>query len=479
MPMLKRGLTSFFCTLSFKNKSITGMKNYSLLLIIFALSCVYSSTQAQTANPGVATAEYRRSSLQMLLLESDKFPKKEAVLGSYNNYLETKFPQKYNRHSVGKETFNVKITEKDFVDAGFLKDTIKSPVAIMGLKKGPLKNQVRWIGADSSKAMMFPSSSDSNMVKIGKFMRESNIAKQLVAKWYNKSSEGICNYDLVMQRGMYGTGILGTNDQGLKDKLNKDLDIVANTFVVINKLNFVENEPVAKVLLIAALLKAEEIKVPQLKEKAIELAQAGYEKAKEGYTVWTTSYLYQLDWNADVFAKFKTTFLDDSKIDLKTAWDTTQMFKMKFIGESKASSIILFSLKEKRTLEQIIDMALNRNIDNVFANLQKDFVVFRPVTPIKSGEPMTSEIGLKDGLEAGQSYEVVELQPNKEGVNVWTSVGSVSVDKKLPIWDNRAGAEFEPVLGEDGMPITTAAYTNFKGGNVKFKVGTSYIRLKK
>jgi hypothetical protein len=124
-------------------------------------------------------------------------------------------------------------------------------------------------------------------------------------------------------------------------------------------------------------------------------------------------------------------------------------------------------------------MALTRNIDNVFTNLQKDFVVFRPVTPIFSSDPMTAEIGLKDGLEPGQSYEVVELLPNKAGVKLWTSVGSVSVDKKLPIWDNRAGAEFEPVLGEDGMPITTAAFSNFKGGNVKFKVGTSYIRLKK
>jgi hypothetical protein len=455
------------------------MKNYRVVLIAFIACFAFSYAKAQTNNEGKEVAEYRRSSLQMLLLESDKFPKKEVVIGSYNNYLETKFPQKYNRHSVGSETFDVKITEKDFVDAGFLKDTIKSPVAIMGLKNGPLKNEVRWLGADSTKAMMFPSSSDSNMVKIGKFMKESNIAKQLVAKWYNKSSEGVCNYDLVMQRGMYGTGILGTNNQELKDLLNKDLDIVANTFVVVNKLKFLENEPVAKVLLIAALLKAEEIKVPQLKEKAIELAQAGYEKAKEGYTVWTTSYLYQLDWNADVFAKFKTTFLDDSKIDLKAAWDTTQMFKMKFIGESKASSLVLFSLKEKRTLEQIIDMALTRNIDNVFTNLQKDFVTFRPVTPIISGEPMTAAIGLKDGLEPGQSYEVVELGLNKEGVKVWTSIGSVSVDKKMPIWDNRAGAEFEPVLGEDGLPITTPAFSNFKGGNVKYKPSQAYIRLKK
>ena len=73
-------------------------------------------------------------------------------------------------------------------------------------------------------------------------MKESDIAKQLVAKWYNKSSEGICNYDLIKERGMYAAGKLGTNDQELKDLLDKDLDIVANTFVVINKLNFLENE---------------------------------------------------------------------------------------------------------------------------------------------------------------------------------------------------------------------------------------------
>ena len=90
------------------------MKNYRILLFVIALSFAFSFAKAQTLNADKQVAEYRRSSLQMLLLESDKFPKKDVVLGSYNNYLETKFPQKYNRHSVGKETFNVKITEKDF-----------------------------------------------------------------------------------------------------------------------------------------------------------------------------------------------------------------------------------------------------------------------------------------------------------------------------------------------------------------------------
>jgi hypothetical protein len=415
----------------------------------------------------------------MLLLESGKFPNKEAVIKSYNEYLNSKFPSKYNRHSVGKETFDIKINDKDFLAYGYLDDTIKNPIAIAGLKSGSVKNNFIWIGSDSLKAVMIPLSSDSNKVKINKFMAESNIARDIVAKWYNKSSDGTCNYDLIMQRGMYGQGVLGTNDQELKDKINADLDIVANTFVVVNKLKFLPNEPVARVLRDIAILKSKEIKVPALQEKAVQLAQAAYEKAKEGYTVWTTSYLYQLDWNEEVFAKFKTTFLDDSKIDLKTAWDTTQMFKMKFVGESNASSLVLFSLKETRTLEQIIDIAVNRNIDNVFANLQKDFPVFRPVTPILSGAPMTAEIGLKDGLEPGQTYEVLELSTNKKGAPVWSAVGTVKVDKKQPIWDNRAGAEFEPVLAEDGTPITTPRFSNFKGGKSKYMAGVSYIRLKK
>ena len=47
--------------------------------------------------------KYRRSSLHTMVVETDKFPKKEVVLNAFNN---APFPEKYNDHQIGEKSFN-------------------------------------------------------------------------------------------------------------------------------------------------------------------------------------------------------------------------------------------------------------------------------------------------------------------------------------------------------------------------------------
>jgi hypothetical protein len=406
--------------------------------------------------------KYRRSSLHMVLLESETFPKKDLVLKAYNS---KPFPEKYNNHSLESKSFDPKkyiITPKEREEAG---------------KKSSKLGKMAGKAVSESSGGVVDSLAKDIPLQIEKYIKDKQIAKQLVKKWFNVKADGKPDYELIKERGMYAISDAEKSAAGDID-FTTDYELVGNTFVIFNKLIFVENEPVARQVRDVAYETAKAQTNEMLRTKGIEAADKIYEKTKEGYSVWTTSWLYQLEWNEAVVEKFKSYFLNESINPVK-AWDTTSLFNLKFVGTEKVQSLVTFSLKEKRTEEQIINLSVNRNIDKVFSSLQRNYEVFRPVTPINSVGPITAMIGLKEGLEPGDSFDILESKKDKvTGAYKWVSIGSASVDKKLPIYDNRFGAQEEPALDEKGNPITKVTFTTFSGGKEAMK-GMHFLRLKK
>ena len=132
---------------------------------------------------------------------------------------------------------------------------------------------------------------------------------------------------------------------------------------------------------------------------------------------------------------------------------------MKFIGKQKTTSLVLFSLKEKRTEEQIIKLATVRNIDAVYAKLQKEYDIFKTKTPLYSGNPITAKIGMKEGLVGGENFEVLEqVLDEKTRLTKYVRKGKIKVSKNR-IWDNRFNA------GEDiNDKKSSETATTFSGG---------------
>jgi hypothetical protein len=168
--------------------------------------------------------------------------------------------------------------------------------------------------------------------------------------------------------------------------------------------------------------------------------------------------LYRLNWNDSISAVFYNDLWSNP-----SAFDKTDLFSLEFVGTQYNQSLVTFKLGETRTQEQIIDLALVRNVDNAFAELQKDNDVFKPKVPVLTGNPITAQIGMKEGLVGGETFDVLEMTLNeKTGYTEYKKVGSVTADKKI-IWDNRynAGEKVEQLLDKDGNPISA---TLFKGG---------------
>jgi hypothetical protein len=223
-------------------------------LIFITLSTVLCSSMlfAQDSQKEMKETKYRRSSLHTILIESSDFPKKEQVI---NAYYGAPFPDKYDNHNIGAKSFN---------SAKYTTDTVDSKTPEI----------------------------------IEKYFKDEQIAKKLVSKWYNRQADGSFDDSLISERGAFNASFLDVKTAAASN-MGKGLisaageELLSNTFVVVSKMKFVENEPIARGIRDAAILALNN--APGLARTiGVKAAEILYEKGKEGYSVWTTSYLYKL-----------------------------------------------------------------------------------------------------------------------------------------------------------------------------------------
>ena len=438
---------------------------------IFVLALMMGSGLITKAQDKPVDVKYRRSSLHTIVIESEKFPQKEVVLNAFNN---APFPDKYNEHTIGEKSFN----PINYTLTAEQKALIYKPSKTAGLLASAAEIKIDSV----SKELPY---------RIQEYLTKEKIANKLIAKWFNRQADGSFDFNLVADRGVFNASFLETksaqsSSDGQALLKTAGFELIGNTFVVINKFNFYPNEPVAAVIRDVAkaeLAKSMAGKPQMLIDNANKGLDAVYEKTKEGYSIFATSYLYKLVWNDTVSNIFYTDmYMEKGSLDVKKkdAFDKSELFKLEFVGDETASGLITFSLTEKRTEEQIITLSTKRIIDNVYAKLQKKYDVFKTKTPLYTGYPITAKIGMKEGLEGGEKFEVLEqnIDP-KTGVATYKSIGTIKVDKDL-IWDNTyndgEALVAEPVVeGKEAKPVIDR--TTFDGGK-KFYSGLLIKQIK-
>lgn len=417
------------------------LMNLKLLVLFSAILAFVTPNVAQEKTAEEQTA-YRRSSLHTILLDYGNFFKKDLVIKSYNL---APFPDKYNDHRLAETSFD--------------------PTPFM-LTKEQMKQMKEQGKADAKEAKANGEKREKNGDKesnaekkfpevIEKYFAQNKIANQLVAKWFNRQENGAFDMSLIHERGSYDATdmeaqIAKGSIRGLATLKDAGEELIRNTFVVINKMNFVENEPIAYATKEAAKMAASQL--PGIARTVAETAaETAYMATREGYSVWTTSYLYQLEWNDDIAnAFYMEMWMDKETIDaaIKERFDTTSIFKLSYVGFEKAKSVVLVGIG--KSPEVIIGQAAVRNIDKVYTKLQKEYDVFKTKTPIYSVKPTVAKIGLKEGVENGDKYEILEMVYNsKTGLTEYEVVGVVKVDGSN-IWDNRyyMGEEDQKALEE-------------------------------
>ncbi|WP_319591087.1 hypothetical protein [uncultured Draconibacterium sp.] len=446
---------------------------------IFVSGIIFLSFLAVNGYSQIAvnSVNYHRSSLAKILVEADAFPKKDTVISAYYN---APFPEKYNDHTIDLRSFNSKdyaLTEEQKKALG-IKNNVVGKIA-----KGILSRGRTDLNEATLKELPYV---------IDKFFKEEKVANQLVAKWFNRQDDGSFDMNLVAKRGFYDASemeahIAKNSVRGVASLADAGEELLNNTFVVVDKMDFINNEVSALAIQTAAYAAADEMKRPLAAIAARKAADIAYNKTKDGYSVWTSSYLYKLKWNDSIAAVFYNDYwFDENNIDTtkRNAFDSSDLFELEFIGMEKAKSLVLFTRDKQRkskknkknkpdktTEEQIIKLASIRNIDNVFTKLQKSYDVFKTKTPIYSTEPLMAKIGAKEGLEGGERFEVLEqtLDPDT-GLTKYVRKGVIKADKNA-IWDNRYYASEESESEE--LEATT-----FTGGGNDIYAGMLIRQIK-
>ena len=256
------------------------MKKITILFLTLVSTIMFAqNTENET--------KYRRSSLSMVLIESENFPNKDAVMGSWNNY---PFPDKYNQHNIDLKNINletIKLSDKELVDVGFLKDTLKTEIELLKASVKP----VRYLNNEKTLAVVLPSELETYKLKIDKLIKESKLANKLVSSWFIKNDK--FDLTLIGERGSYDASQFDANNakgNAKGEAILKDAgyELINNTFLTFTKLKFIENEPAARIIRDAAkVATAKELagKPQFLIDKAMQGLDIVYEKTKEGYSL--------------------------------------------------------------------------------------------------------------------------------------------------------------------------------------------------
>lgn len=307
------------------------------------------------------------------------------------------------------------------------------------------------------------------------FLERNHVASHLVARWFNREpSTGVCNMELVKSRGLYGASELDRILASKSVRGNAILedageDLIGHTFVLLNDIRYIDRGRGSSVFggvvrmtggVVTAANKANNNNTTTNNNNN----QNNYEslakmtESYKGFKVKIHSYLYRLVWDEEVAANFYSEVYSDRPDESKCkAFEQMRpQFHLELVGEqtSSGSDVSFLGINENQPL-LMVRKACQRALDENVANLQHNFDVFKVREPIRSVDPVTAYIGLKEGMTSSSRYEVLEVVREEDGRTTYQRVGVVAPESGK-IWDNRFMASEERAKGAD------LGYTTFK-----------------
>lgn len=373
---------------------------------------------------------YRRGSICSFMIGHRDLSFAQEIENVFN---EMPVPDKYNDHSIGKKVF--------YTAEGKLK--MKNLDSHMGFK----------INASSDKTLM----NDFDF-----FLQKQAIASRPIAKWFNrKKATGICNMNLVQERGYQNASEVEKRLAALsvrKDALLKDAgeELIGNTFVLINDIRYIDQSKGSSIIggvVSAATQMAGALNgIEVSEENNLGTIISSY----KGFNVKIKTYLYQLIWDDEISSYFyKDIYSENSDDKKKENFENNRgRFSLLYLGmqESSGKSVSFLGIN-KDNPQQMVRKACQRALDENIASLQKNFDVFKVKAPLYNIQPLTCEIGMKEGVTENSRYEVLETVEDSKGHINYKRIGVIRPIKGK-IWDNRYMAAEEKAEGAD-LKFTT------------------------
>lgn len=373
--------------------------------------------------------KYRRSSLYTMMLDDNRRERYRVIKDAFGN---TVLSEKFNDHNVG-------------------------PYLIPAHGMSGEKDQTKLIE---------------------EYLNNKGVARDLVAKWFNRDANGNFNMDLIAERGQYNASeidvkVAQSSVRGKAMLADAGRELIGNTFVIVYDYKYTNKEEQAKkrggfldiVSTVASVAGYDDVA-----NIATGLRVAS-DVVGKGYFVRTTSYLYRLVWNDDIADEFYTYLWNDasdSDPKRKELFDRSDLFKLEYVGSEVSRNNLQSTIFTSKSDNQLIEIATTRAVDKNIGKLQRTFEEFRVKTPLLNTDPIAAQIGTKEDIEKGDKFEVLEQILDEDGTTYYDKVGTIKVDD---VWDNA-------YLADEVDPNNEINYTTFKGNAKKLAPGMLIRQIK-
>lgn len=242
-------------------------------------------------------------------------------------------------------------------------------------------------------------------------LKSHEIPKALVAKWYNRKSDGSMNLELIHSRGRYNADdyeftnaqLTKRGNAHLKDYGNKLID---KTYVVITEIRDIKS--------------------------AREVKKSKY----HGYTSHNNTFVYKLEFKPEVRTKVYDSWIysDDSKKVISKKYEKfenidfpiksiTKMYEtLDYRQSNDTKNNILYAYKsDKMLFSEMIEASYQKPMHDLSTNYDD----FKVKTYIDTKSPLKAKIGLKEGLTVDQRFYVYEY--------VWDESADKAIAKRKAV----------------------------------------------
>lgn len=308
---------------------------------------------------------------------------------------------------------------------------------------------------------VIPVDKDQNESSIRRMLSDNDIAKKIVAKWFNRNSySGSMNMDLIWERGGYNASYedvkrAQSTTRGTAILTDEGIELLQNTFVLVCDMDYYNRENTGKGLaIVGAILSVGlgaygDVQASRGKTEAASAAYAGSALAGVGsavasdiggFSVSMDAYLYRLDWSDKSWASVCNDYWVDSSTDYSTKQSRKQKFdtdkksfQLEYIGKyhEKSGKTVFKSSSE---LTSVIRNVCANTIQKGMKELAKSYPIFRPRAPFYFDDnTLFCRIGTKEDVSSGSKCEIVE-PVKKNGVFTYNVVGTAI---PFNVWNNQ------------------------------------------
>lgn len=387
--------------------------------------CLITSTVAFAQNTE-NEPKYRRSSLYSLMINhtDQKFASEIR-----NSFLNIPIPDKYNDHDLSVKVVDINTK---------------------------LKN----------------ASSNKENEAITTFLNDNQIAGRMVSKWFNRDKyTGACDMELVKERGLYNANefdkqIAARSARGISMLQDAGEDLIGNTFVLVNDISYVDKAK--KGMIFGGIIKA--IGTVAQAYTGVNVSSAtnligDIAESIRGFSVKINTFLYKLSWNDEIANNFyETQYTDSADTGKAQNFESNRgNYQLVYVGKVESSGSTTSWLGVKLdTPANMVRKACQRAIDENIVDLQTQFEEFRTKTPLLSIEPLTADIGMKEGVSKKSRFEVLDRVEQKDSTYKYVKVAEIEPVEDM-IWDNRYMAVEE---GAKGANLGKTTFKKVKGGDI-------------